>query len=202
MRRLEVLVEEPSMEETLRHLLPKIIQDLAHWKVINMRNKGRLLKELPHRLRAYKRRMDGGERLKVIVLVDRDNDDCHELKQRLENMAQEAGLQTKTAGGAGGPFQVVNRIAIEELEAWFMGDTAALQRAFTSLRGARFPNSFNNPDNGGTWERLNRFLRKNGIYRNSFPKIDAARKIARQMDPARNRSRSFQVFQQGVEACL
>ncbi len=202
MSRLELLVEEPSMEEALRHLLPKIIQDRAQWKVINMRNKGRLLKELPNRLRAYKRRMNGGERLKVVVLIDRDNDDCRELKQRLETMAHEAELQTKTAVGAAGAFQVVNRIAVEELEAWFMGDTAALQNAFTSLRGTRFPNSFNNPDNGGTWERLHRFLKQNGIYRKSFPKIDAARKIASHMDPARNRSQSFQVFQQGLEACL
>ncbi|WP_223163427.1 DUF4276 family protein [Methylococcus geothermalis] len=203
MSRLEVLVEEPSMEEALRHLLPKIIGNRTGWKVINMRSKGRLMKELPDRLRGYKRRMDGGEEIKVIVLIDRDNDNCHDLKRQLEDMARNAGLQTKTAAGTGGAaFQVVNRIAIEELEAWFIGDTTALQCAFTSLRGIRFPNSFNNPDNGGTWERLHHFLKQNGIYRNSFPKIAAARNIAKHMDPRRNRSRSFQCFLQGVVACL
>jgi hypothetical protein len=203
MSRLEVLVEEPSMEEALRHLLPKIIGNRAKWKVINMRNKGRLMKELPNRLRGYKKLMDKGEEIKVIVLVDRDNGNCHDLKQQLEHMARTAGLQTKTAVGTGGAgFQVVNRIVIEELEAWFMGDTAALQCAFSSLRSVRFPNSFNNPDNGGTWERLHHFLKQHGIYRNSFPKIDAARNIAKHMEPDRNRSRSFQCFLQGVEACL
>jgi hypothetical protein len=202
MSRLEVLVEEPSMEEALRHLLPKIIGNRAMWKVINMRSKGRLMKDLPNRLRSYKQRMDGGEEIKVIVLVDRDNNDCEELKRKLETMARNAGLQTKSVPGTDGAFQVVNRIAIEELEAWFIGDTAALQCAFTSLEGVRFPSSFNNPDKGGTWERLHRFLKQNGIYRNSFPKIEAARNIAKHMDPGRNRSRSFQCFFQGLEACL
>jgi hypothetical protein len=203
MSRLELLVEEPSMEEALRHLLPKIIGNRAEWKVINMRSKGRLMKELPNRLRGYKRRMNGGENIKVIVLVDRDIDDCHALKRQLEAMARNAGLQTKTAAGAGGAaFQVVNRIAIDELEAWFMGDTTALQCAYTSLRSVRFPNYFNHPDNGGTWERLHHFLKQHGIYRNSFPKIDAARNIAKHMEPERNRSRSFQCFLQGVVACL
>jgi hypothetical protein len=199
---MEVLVEAPSMEEVLRYLLPKIIGNRAGWKVINMRSKGRLMKELPNRLRGYKKRIDRGEKIKIIVLVDRDNDDCHALKQQLEAMAHNAGLQTKATAGKGGAFQVVNRIAIEELEAWFIGDTKALQSAFTSLRGIRFPNSFSNPDNGGTCERLHHFLKQNGIYRNSFPKIEAARNIAKHMDPARNRSRSFQVFQRGVEVCL
>jgi hypothetical protein len=35
MSRMEVLVEEPSMEEVLRYLLPKIIGNRAGWKVIN-----------------------------------------------------------------------------------------------------------------------------------------------------------------------
>ncbi len=202
MMRLEVLVEEPSMEEALRHIMPRILRDRARFKTINMRNKGRLLKELPKRLRAYRKRIQGGENLKIVVLVDRDSDDCHTLKQRLETIADEAGLATKTAVRDQGDFQVVTRIAIEELEAWFMGDIGALIATFSSLNSARFPNNFNNPDNGGTWERLHRFLKRKGIYRNSYPKIDAARKIARHMEPERNRSRSFQAFRQGVEACL
>jgi len=202
MTRLEILVEEPSMEEALRHLLPKILQGRVHFKLINMRSKGRLLKELPNRLRAYRRRLSAGEDIKIIVLVDRDDDDCRKLKHELEQIAAQAGLATKTRPDGGGRFQVLNRIVIEELEAWFMGDKEALRSAFGNLRRASFPGAFDNPDNGGTWKRLHRFLKRNGIYRNSYPKIDAARKIAPHMDPNRNVSRSFRVFCQGVEACL
>ncbi len=190
------------MEEALRQLLPRIVNGRATWKTINMRNKGRLIKELPKRLRAYRRQIDSGEDLRIIVLVDRDSDDCHALKRRLESIAREAGLITKAATQGQSLFHVVTRIAIEELEAWYMGDIDALKAAFSSLKSVKFPRNFSNPDNGGTWERLHRFLKRNGIYRNSFPKIDAARRIAKHMNPEKNLSRSFQAFRNGVEAFL
>ncbi len=202
MMRLELIVEEPSMEEALRHLLPRIVHGRADWKLINMRSKDRLLKRLPDRLRAYAARIKSGEDLKIIVLVDRDSDDCHELKRKLEQMARNAGLPTKSCPDDDGVFRVMNRIAVVELESWFMGDTEALRKTFGKLRGARFPSSFTNPDNGGTWERLHRFLKQHGIYRSSYPKIEAARKIAPHLDPAHNLSRSFRVFCSGIEACL
>ncbi len=202
MKRLEILVEEPSMEAALREVMPKILHGRARWKPINMGSKNKLLKALPDRLRAYRKRIDKDNDLKIIVLVDRDSDDCEQLKHRLETIAREAGLTTKTTVNSQDGFQVVTRIVIEELETWFMGDVDALKSAFTSLKGINFPVHFRNPDNGGTWERLHHFLKRNGIYRKSYPKIEAARKIAKYMEPGRNRSRSFQTFLQGVEACL
>jgi len=202
MMQIEILVEEPSMEAALREIMPKILRGRASWKPINMGSKGKLLKALPKRLRAYRTRINQGEDLKVIVLVDRDSDGCEQLKNQLETIARKAGLTTKTAANGHADFQVVNRIAIEELESWFIGDVDALKAAFTSLRGITFPRSFSNPDNGGTWERLHRFLKCHGIYRKSYPKIEAARKIAKHMKPGCNRSRSFQHFLEGVEACL
>ena len=202
MRQLEIIVEEPSMVETLRHLMPRILVGRGRWKAVQMRNKQDLLKKLPARLRAYRKRIDQKEDLRIIVLIDRDSDDCMELKQQLEKMAKEAGLFSKTAPDQSGNFKVVNRIVVEELESWFIGDVEALKMAFSSLLRAKFPGSFNNPDNGGSWERLHRFLARHGIYRKSYPKIEAARKIAKHMDPGRNHSRSFRVFVQGVESCL
>jgi hypothetical protein len=201
MKRLEILVEEPSAEEALRHILPKILEGHVRPKILQMRSKNRLLKELPARLRGYRNRMQSGDRLGIIVLVDQDNDDCRILKKRMETMAKEAGLPTKTDPEPDGEFQLVNRVVVQELESWFMGDAAALRKAFPRLP-ARFPRHFSNPDNGGTWERLHRFLKKNGIYKSSYPKIEAARKIAPHMDPRRNRSPSFQHFRSGVKALL
>ena len=58
--------------------------------------------------------------MKDFVVVDRDSDDCHKLKNKLEDIAKEAGLTTRTS--AGSKWQVVNRIVVEELEAWYFGD--------------------------------------------------------------------------------
>ncbi len=202
MTQLEILVEEASMEAALREIMPKILPKQTTWKPINLGSKHKLLKKLPSRLRAYRKRINKGENLKIIILVDQDNDDCYKLKQRVEGIAHEAGLTTRATTPHQGDFQVLTRIVVEELEAWFMGDIDALKAAFRSLNSVKFPSRFDNPDKGGTWECLHRFLKKNGIYRSTYPKTDAARKIARHMDPTRNRSRSFQVFYQGVKACL
>jgi len=201
MIQLEILVEEPSAEEALRHLLPKIARGRGRAKVLNLGSKYKLLQVLPSRLAAYRQRIENGEALRIIVLVDRDNDDCKELKNILETMASVAGLPTKTSPDAKGHFLVLNRVVVEELESWFIGDPEALRRAFTSLPPINAATGvFRNPDNGGSWEALHRFLKKRGIYTSSFPKIDAARRIAPHMEIAVNRSRSFQTFISGMDA--
>jgi hypothetical protein len=118
MNHVEFQVEEPSMEAALDGLLPRIIGDRATWKIINYRNKRRLSKNLPDRLRGYRARCKN-EGLKICVLIDRDDEDCRALKLRLERMALAAGLATKTNRSGDGSFEVINRIVICELEAWF-----------------------------------------------------------------------------------
>jgi predicted Fe-S protein YdhL (DUF1289 family) len=200
---IEFLVEEQSAEETLKHLLPRLIGERAQWKLINLGSKHKLLRVLPQRLAAYRQRIEHGEKLRVVVLVDRDSDDCTALKRQLEDMARQATLATKSAPAVDGRFLVLNRIVIEELESWFIGDAAALRQAFTSLpKLDEKKGIFRNPDNGGSWEALHRFLKKHGIYKSSYPKIDAARRIAPKLDLQANRSRSFRVFVDGVEALL
>jgi hypothetical protein len=67
-----------------------------------------------------------------VVVVDRDDDDCAKLKKRLEAMAAEAGLATKSKPKSK-RFAVVNRLAIEELEAWYFGDWEAVQQAYPKV---------------------------------------------------------------------
>ncbi|GMU44494.1 MAG: hypothetical protein AMXMBFR26_22870 [Porticoccaceae bacterium] len=199
--RVEFLVEEQSAEETLKHLLPRLIGQRAQWKLINLGSKYKLLKALPQRLAAYRQRITQGEDLRVVVLVDRDDDDCAVLKRQLEETARHAALSTKSAPATDGRFFVVNRILIEDLESWFIGDPNALRKAFTGLPHIDASKGiFRNPDNGGSWEALHRFLKRHGIYKSSYPKIDAARRIAPGLDIRANRSRSFQMFVQGIEA--
>ena len=130
---VEILVEEQSAEEALRHLLPGLLRSRARAKVINLGSKYKLLKVLPERLAAYRQRIANSESLRIVVLVDRDDDDCERLKVELEKMAATAGLATKSSPDPSGRFVVLNRIVIEELESWFIGDPEALRKAFTSL---------------------------------------------------------------------
>ncbi|MBN2011633.1 hypothetical protein JW960_20045 [candidate division KSB1 bacterium] len=91
---LEVIVEEPSMETCLRFLLPQLLGDIS-FRIYPHRCKDDLLTHLPNRLRGYRQWLP--ENWRILVIVDRDDDDCRELKQRLESIAQQAGFQTKSA---------------------------------------------------------------------------------------------------------
>jgi hypothetical protein len=154
---------------------------------------------LPDRLRGYRAWIP--ESWRIVVIVDADSDDCREIKARLERAAVQAGLITKFSAGAISRFQVLNRLAIEELEAWFFGDIQALHAAYPRIS----PNlgnraRYRDPDAiiGGTWEALERELKRAGYFPGGLSKITAAREISKFMAPERNRSKSFQVFRQGL----
>jgi Domain of unknown function (DUF4276) len=137
----------------------------------------------------------------VVVVVDADRDDCRRLKSRLEEIAASSGLITRSSVGSGGRIQVLNRIAIEELEAWFFGDLEALRAAYPRLSASLAQRAgYRNPDaiRGGTWQALERELQRAGYYPGGLPKIEAARAIASRMAPDRNRSHSFQAFRSGL----
>ncbi len=193
---VDLIVEEPSMEAALRLLLPKMLGDLS-FEVYAHQGKGELLERLPQRLRGYAQRCKNDPwfraHCRIVVVVDREDDDCFELKRRLEGMATAAGLKTRS-NASGRPYGIVNRLAIEELEAWYFGDWEAVRAAYskvpqTILSQARF----RHPDAiaGGTWEAFERVLRKAGYFKTGLRKIEAARAVAVHMDPSRNTSPSF-----------
>lgn len=103
-------------------------------------------------------------------------------------------LRTKSASPKN--FQVINRVACEELEAWFFGDPKAIVTAYpkapaTFARRA----AYREPDNitGGTAEALGRVLKRAGYY-DDLPKVEVAKRVAAKMDPDRNSSPSFCCF--------
>lgn len=192
--KLIVLVEEPSMEMALEQLLPRMLA-WADFQIIRFQCKDDLLKNLPDRLRGYSQWLPAN--WVILVLVDRDDDDCRVLKQAMEKMAEDARLLSKTLAGHGQPFQVANRIAVEELEAWFFGDWTAVQAAYPRVSASQVSKQgFRDPDAvlGGTWEALERVLKKAGYFKTGLRKMECAKQVAQHMEPARNASRSFQAF--------
>jgi Domain of unknown function (DUF4276) len=188
---LEVLVEEPSMERALRLLLPKIVP-CVRFEIRDFRGKTTLLRELPNRLCGY-RAWIATTSIRLVVVVDRDGDDCIELKDRLRQIAEQAGLRTG--------IEVLNRIAIEELEAWYFGDILALCRAYPKVPASLGQKAgYRDPDaiTGGTWEALERVLQNHGYHVTGLRKLHAANDIAPHMDVESNLSKSFQVFRDGL----
>ena len=202
-RRLEFLVEEPSMEAFLQGLLPRLLPEGCTFEIRAFRGKRALMRQLGSRLRGYRNRLSDERRL--VVIVDCDHDDCRMLKTRLEDAAADSGLRTRSRAG-GDHWQVVNRIVVEELEAWYFGDWEAVCGAFPGV-SPTVPNQarYRNPDaiRDGTWEAFERILKRHGYFRTGLRKIEAARIIAPKIDPARNRSPSFAAFRNAlVEATV
>lgn len=200
---IEFLLEEESSAAAMNELIPKIIGDRASVRHHVFQGKPDLLNKLPARLKAYRKWLPAGHR--ILVLLDRDNDDCQELKTQLDDISANAGLHSHSRSDQQGSFEVLTRIAIEELESWFFGDVEALTQAYPRVpatlaqrRGYRDPDAIA----GGTWEKLERVLQDAGYYSGGMPKIEVARNIARYMDPIRNRSHSFQVFLRGLRALV
>lgn len=193
MTHVEILVEEYSAELVLRTLVPKVVGPDVSFAVRRFQGKPDLLKRLPGVLRGYAARISW-EALRVVVLIDRDAEDCRKLKSALVRMSAEAGLRADA---------ILHRIVVDELESWFLGDVPALCAAYGRLpkdlgKQARY----RDPDDTGKASRaLEDLLRSKGYHRNGLAKTVAAEAIAPHMDVENNRSQSFQVFRDGLR-CL
>ena len=200
---IEFLLEEASAEIVLNEIVPKILGNNVTFRFHDFRGKHNLLKNLPERLKGYKSILQSNNDWRIVVLVDRDVQDCQELKQNLEQITQNAGLSTHSTSEN---FQVLNRIAVEELESWFFGDIKAIRKAYSRVSENLNQNRrYRNPDeiNGGTCEALERVLSSKGYYTKGFlPKTEVARNIASHLDPEINISKSFQVFRDGLKLLL
>ena len=207
----EVLVEDQSGSIAVESIMEKILGSnyTAHsWRMHFYKGKGQLpnnlrvapnpkspqlLNNLPSLLRGYGKSLDDSS--SVIVVVDLDNDDCLKLKQDLLNVLGTCNPSHKT----------LFRIAIEEGEAWLLGDRAAVKSAYPNAKDAVL-NGYVQDSICDTWEVLadavhpggSNQLKKLGYPAAGVAKCDWARNIALHMDIDSNQSKSCQVFRDGV----
>lgn len=188
---LEVIVEEPSAKAALQCLLPRILGESLTFEIYDHGCKQELLARLPDRLRGYVRWLPDNWR--IIVVVDKDQDDFDGLVGRLEEVACAAGVSVG---------RVFFCLAVEELEAWFFGDWEAVREAYPRV-SASIPQQakYRAPDaiQGGTWEAFERVLKRAGYFQTGLRKIEAARNVASCMLPERNTSPSFIALRQVLE---
>jgi hypothetical protein len=196
-RHLEILTEELSAARVVEELFEHHLPDTTTYNVIQFNGLENLLDRLPERLAGYRSWIS--DEWRIVVLVDRDRADCHQRKDLIETMAQDAGFYTKTDPAPDGTFQVVTRIAVEELEAWFFGDVPALSVAYPGVPATLDQkHEYRDADavRGGTAEALLRVLQEAGHYKGLSrpPKLEIAERVATRMRPDSNTSRSFRVF--------
>lgn len=180
------LLEEPSMKNVLDVLLPKLIPKNLHYICIAHQGKQDLAQSIPKKLKAFQ----NSPQSHFIILHDQDSHDCHQLKAELLAICRHA---SKTEN-----FMV--RIICHELESWFLGDLAAVEIAYhckpTSLSKQQVKQKYRDPD------RLNSAKQELKQLVNEYYAGTHAKQIAVHLSPTENRSHSFHVFLQGLQALI
>ena len=202
---LHVLTEEPSMEPVVTAICDQLTGGVVRTFVHPHGGITDLVAKAPDRLRGYARSIDHSG-IRVVVLIDRDAADCVDRKQRLEAIAHDAGLPTKSRPSPSGGFFVVNRVVVRELESWLLGDPTALRAAFPPLAKSRVLDSIGDPDRlaAKPSEKLQRVMRDTSVLKKgqALPKVSVARQVAPHLVLGRNASASFQATVDGITALV
>lgn len=152
---------------------------------------GKLLNDLPKYLKGLDSSLKYlGENAAIFVVLDSDKMDCRKLKQLLIEMHNDLSVTTK----------VCFCIAIEEMEAWLLGDSDALLTAYPEANRSMLRSYV--PDSViDTWEYLADIVHKKGAgylkdlsHEKGKFKCECADKIGTYLDIRDNRSPSFNHF--------
>jgi hypothetical protein len=208
----EILVEDASGEILLKSLLPKILGEHGNphtWKTHPYKGIGRvpkdlrgktdpskriLLDRLPKVLAGYGRSLQGSDSA-VVVVVDLDDRDCVVFKQELLQVLKRCHPKPR----------VLFRFAIEEMEAWLLGDRRAILREFPRAK-TNILDSYLQDSICGTWETLANAvfpgaahaLKGQGWPRIGEEKCKWAAQIGRHLSLDRNASPSLRAFRRGL----
>jgi hypothetical protein len=204
----EILVEDQSGKVALDILIPKIIGDEHTFKVISYKGIGRipskmnngaeaskriLLDNLPRLLTGYGKSWQGFEAV-VIVVCDLDDKCLKIFRDELIELLNTCNPHPATRFC----------IAVEEGEAWFLGDIAAIKQAYPKADKAVLKN-YTNDSQIGTWEKLADAIYKGGSQALKdcrgvgAEKFAWAEKITPFMDINNNSSPSFKYFVKKIQ---
>ncbi len=209
----EILVEDISGKRALEILVPKIVDDQHTFRVHAYRGVGRiprgltrgteakwrfLLDQLPRLLGGYGRTFAGypaNYRAVVIVVCDLDDRCRRAFRRELLEVLEDCSPRPETRFC----------IAIEEGEAWLLGDLPAIKAAYPQAREDVLKR-YRNDSICGTWECLadavfrggSSVLKGKGWWAVGGQKSAWAERIVPEMDVENNASPSFRYFKEKI----
>lgn len=209
----EILAEDQSGKKTLEILIPKIVGDKHTFKVHSYKGIGRipknlggntnaskriLLDQLPKLLRGYGNTFSNYSdeySTAVILVCDLDDKCLVKFKKELCEILDACSPKPETRFC----------IAIEEGEAWFLGDIPALKKAYPRAKDTVL-NNYKNDSVCGTWEKLADAVfpgGAKGLSGKGWQAIGAeksawAEKITPYMNVSKNVSPSFNYFRNKI----
>ena len=156
-----------------------------------------LLDLLPAKLRAYNNVYKGKD-LILIIAMDTDNNDPEPMRKELYEVARTYAPDIRSVVG----------LSTEEIEAWMLGDRAAVIEAYPDC-DKKVLDSYEQDSVCGTWEVLCRAINDNAekLIDIGYPAIGHykarwAEDISKYMIPQRNVSPSFNTFRMALVTAL
>ncbi len=157
-----------------------------------------LLDLLPAKSRAYARVLDPAANI-LVVVMDSDEIPPQEIESDLRSTLRRYAA----------PVPGVIGICVEEIEAWLLGDHAAIQAAYPDA-DMRVVERYDQDSVCGTWETLARCIQPESaerLIRIGYPAVGQykaawCRDISAHLDPDRNISPSFRRFLGALERAL
>ncbi|NTV92366.1 MAG: DUF4276 family protein [Chlorobiaceae bacterium] len=182
MKTIVFFLEEPSAQRMLEGVLPRFIPDV-NVRYVVFQGKSDLEKELVRKLRLWQLPDSV-----FVVMRDKDAGDCRAIKMRLAELCRKAGQ-----------CEALIRVACHELESFYLGDLAAVERGLdlTGLAAKQVKSQYKNPDRlGNPSEILSKLT--NGKYQ----KEAGSRAIGKYLNLENNSSQSFTVLLSGIKKVL
>jgi hypothetical protein len=181
MRTIVFFLEEPSAEEMLKGLLPRVLPGTVSFQCIPFHGKRHLEKSLLRRLRSWQKPDS-----MFVVIRDQDSGDCQAIKQKLVDLCKQAGKK-----------ETLVRIASQELESFYLGDLEAVEKGLNldsgSLAKKQRKRKFRNPDTlGSPSQELER------LTNSKYQKVSGSEAIGPHLKLEGNKSHSFNVLLDGI----
>ena len=179
MKKLIFLLEEPSAKEMLKEILPRLLPFHIHTDFKVFEGKQDLEKRLPIILRGWQI-----PNCSFVVLRDQDSGNCHDVKEKLIDLCQQAEDK-----------EILVRVACHELESFYLGDLVAVEKGLGLNRIARMQNKkkYRDPD-----RLTNPSKELERLSSGHYQKILGSRAIAPYLDFEGNKSESFRALLSGI----
>jgi hypothetical protein len=199
----EFLVEDQSGKKALEILVPKMLGNDITYRVISYKGIGRisrglkpkteankriLLDQLPKLLQGYGKSPHFRDSGQIVVVCDLDDKDKNSFSEELNSVLNACNPKPRASFC----------LAIEEFEAWYLGDLDAIRKAYPNADN-KVLNRYKNDSICGTWELLadavykggRKALSDKGWQAEGEQKSVWAEKISPHMDVDINKSPSF-----------
>jgi len=159
----EFLMEDQSSEKSMKILIPKLLGDKVTYNIHPYKGIGRipkglrpksdaskriLLDQLPRLLRGYGSVPNCGT---IVIVCDLDDKDKKQFLSELHSVLDACNPKP----------QALFCLAVEEFEAWYLGDLKAVRKAYPKTK-LQVLNNYVNDSICGTWETLADAVYKGG----------------------------------------